>query len=210
MSGTLHFVRSNSNHKTNLSFYHSSYLPTKHNHIEILFANFKIVYNDPRRFGFFKYFDLRSNLENFLSSNGLEPLDKSFNLSYLKSKLKNRSKNIKNILLDQKIISGIGNIYASEILFNAQIKPLKKGRNITHFELKKLCKYSKFVLKKAIKKGGSSIINFKDTKGRRGTFQNEFKVYNKENILCPNKCFNKIVKINISNRSTFYCKKCQK
>ena len=176
----------------------------------MLFSNFKIVYNDPRRFGFFKYFKFKSNLDFYLSKNGLDPLDKKFNFQYIKDKLKNRNKNIKNILLDQKIISGIGNIYSSEILFYCNIRPQKKGKYIKNEEVNKLLKYSRFVLNKAITKGGSSIRNFKDTKGEKGSYQNVFKVYDKENTLCPNKCSFKIKKINISNRSTFYCKNCQK
>ena len=210
MSGTLHIIKKKKNKRTNLSFYHSPTIPLKHNHIEMLFSNFKIVYNDPRRFGFFKYFKFKSNLDFYLSKNGLDPLDKKFNFQYIKDKLKNRNKNIKNILLDQKIISGIGNIYSSEILFYCNIKPQKKGKFIKNEEVNKLLKYSRFVLNKAITKGGSSIRNFKDTKGETGSYQNMFKVYDKENILCPNKCSFKIKKINISNRSTFYCENCQK
>ena len=210
MSGTLHIIKKKKNKRTNLSFYHSPTIPLKHNHIEMLFSNFKIVYNDPRRFGFFKYFKFKSNLDFYLSKNGLDPLDKKFDFQYIKNKLKNRNKNIKNILLDQKIISGIGNIYSSEILFYCNIRPQKKGKYIKNEEVNKLLKYSRFVLNKAITKGGSSIRNFKDTKGEKGSYQNVFKVYDKENTLCPNKCSFKIKKINISNRSTFYCKNCQK
>ena len=142
---------------------------------------------------------------------GLEPLDSKFNILYLKKKLFNRNKNIKNILLDQKIISGIGNIYASEILFHSRLNPLKKGKKIKINELKLLVKFSKKVLQNAISKGGSSIRDFKNTDGSSGLFQNEFKVYNKENYICPNyTCKYKIKKINISNRSSFYCLNCQK
>ena len=210
MSGTFHYMNNRYLKRTNLSFYHSPIIPKKHNHIEIIFSNFKIVYNDPRRFGFFFYFNSKKKLNKYLNKNGLDPLNIKFNPEYIKSKIKNRSKNIKNILLDQKIISGIGNIYASEILFYSKIKPTRKGKNIKNYEISRLFKNSKFVLKKAIRKGGSSIRNFKDTKGNEGSYQNEFKVYDKENKLCPNKCSFKIKKITISNRSSFYCKNCQK
>ena len=210
MSGTFHYMNNRNLKRTNLSFYHSPIIPNKHNHIEIIFSNFKIVYNDPRRFGFFFYFNSKKKLNKYLNKNGLDPLNIKFNSEYIKSKIKNRSKNIKNILLDQKIISGIGNIYASEILFYSKIKPTRKGKNIKNYEITRLFKNSKFVLKKAIRKGGSSIRNFKDTKGNEGSYQNEFKVYDKENKFCPNKCSFKIKKIIISNRSSFYCKNCQK
>ena len=212
MSGTLHFINKLRKHtRTNLSFYHSNSLPKKHNHIELNFKNFKIVYNDPRRFGFFKIFKTKFDLKNYLNKNGLEPLNKKFNFSYLFKNIKNRTKKIKTILLDQKIISGIGNIYANEILFYSKINPLKPGNKLSLEEFKKIELNSKKVLKKAIMLGGSSIRDFKNSQGKTGKFQNEFKAYDKENKNCPNtNCDSKIIKIFISNRSTFYCKKCQK
>ena len=113
--------------------------------------------------------------------------------------------------MDQKIVSGIGNIYANEILFFCKINPLKKGKKINRSDIKKLQYFSKTVLKKAIIKGGSSIRDFKNTKGKYGSYQNEFKVYDRKNLNCSNKnCIGKIKKIIISNRSTFFCNNCQK
>ena len=212
MSGTLHLVNKEKKQSyTNLSFYHSINLPKKHNHIELNFKNFKIIYNDPRRFGFFKIFKSKIDIENYLKKNGPEPLNKKFNFKYLFKNIKHRTKNIKTILLDQKIISGIGNIYANEILFYCKINPLKPGNKLRLEEYKKISLNSKKVLRKAIMLGGSSIKNFKSTEGKTGNFQNQFKVYDKENRNCPNIiCNSKIMKIFISNRSTFYCKNCQK
>ena len=212
MSGTLHLIKKNkSTYYTNLSFYGNIKLANNHNHIVIIFKKFKIIYNDPRRFGFIKIFKNTELLKIYLNSYGLEPLDQNFNLNYLKNKLKNRNKNVKNILLDQKLISGVGNIYANEILFYSKINPKKRGKNLNNKELKKILINSKIVLKKAIKFGGSSIKNFKNTDGSNGTYQKEFKVYDKLNSKCPNKnCKSLIKKIVISNRSTFYCQKCQK
>ena len=212
MSGTLHLVNKEKKQSyTNLSFYHSINLPKKHNHIELNFKNFKIIYNDPRRFGFFKIFKNKIDIENYLKKNGPEPFNKKFNFKYLFKNIKHRTKNIKTILLDQKIISGIGNIYANEILFYCKINPLKPGNKLRLEEYKKISLNSKKVLRKAIMLGGSSIKNFKSTEGKTGNFQNQFKVYDKENRNCPNIiCNSKIMKIFISNRSTFYCKNCQK
>ena len=212
MSGTLHLIKKNKKQKrTNLSFYHSNILGKKHNHVLLFFDKFKIIFNDPRRFGFFKFFKNRSTLQKYLSKNGEEPLSPLFNLSYLKKNILSRKKNIKNILLDQKIVSGIGNIYASEILFYSCVHPMKLGNEISIIELKKILKYSKFVLRKAIKNGGSSIRDFKNTDGNEGYYQQKFKVYNKENETCPNMlCISKITKRVISNRSTFFCGNCQK
>ncbi len=125
--------------------------------------------------------------------------------------MKIKKKNIKSFLLDQKFVSGIGNIYASEILFLCKIEPLKEAKNLTKNECKKIVYYSKLVLKKAIKKGGSSIRDFKNVLGTKGTFQKEFNVYQRENLDCPKySCKGIIKKKIISNRSTFFCNICQK
>ena len=131
--------------------------------------------------------------------------------NYLKKKLKKKSRNIKNFLLDQNFVSGIGNIYASEILYYCKLNPLKKGKNLNTKDMKKIVKYTYSVLNKAIKKGGSTIKDFKNTKGSSGKFQKEFKVYERNGLKCLRKNCNGIIKkININNRSTFYCNTCQK
>jgi len=213
MSGTLHhcFKKNNNNLYSNLSFYNSMKLPKKHNHIEIFFTNFKIIYNDPRRFGFFKIIHSKKELNEYFKKIGPEPFDRIFSFKYLKKKIYNKNKNIKNFLLDQSLVAGIGNIYANEILFYSKINPFKKGKEISENQIKKIIKFSKYVLNKAIKKGGSSIRNFKNIKGKKGSYQKEFKVYDKEGKICPTtNCNQKIVKLNISNRSTYVCNVCQK
>ena len=125
--------------------------------------------------------------------------------------LKNKDKNIKNFLLDQNFVSGIGNIYASEILYLSKIKPDKKAKNLTKKELKKILIDSKKVLSKAIDKGGSSIKDFRNISGSKGEYQNEFKVYQRAGLRCKRlNCKGTIKKKNISNRSTFFCNFCQK
>ena len=211
MSGTLHMLRQGMKNNTNLSFYKDKNLPSKHNHLIFVFDQFEIIYNDPRRFGFIKFFENNISLKNYLSSYALDPLDINFKFTDFQNKIEKRNKNIKNILLDQKIVSGIGNIYASEILFSSKINPLIVGKKLKLYQIKNLYKYSKIVLKNAILKGGSSIRDFKNVVGKKGLFQKEFKVYNRQNETCNNKkCNYKIKKILISNRSTFYCKNCQK
>ena len=126
MSGTIHLIHNeNKNFKTNTSFYNSPTLPKKHNHIEIFFDNFKIVYNDPRRFGSFEIIENDELLNKKFNHLGPEPFNTKYNLSYIFSKLKGKQKNIKNFLLDQNFVSGIGNIYANEILFYSKINPIK-------------------------------------------------------------------------------------
>ncbi len=211
MSGTIHFVNKKKVKTTNLSFYKPLVLPNKHNHVEIHFQDFKIVYNDPRRFGFFKLEKNKQNLIKNFVNYGPEPFNKSFNLKYLINYFKGKEKNIKNFLLDQKFVSGIGNIYANEILFFCKINPKKKAMNLNIKECKKIIYYSKLVLKKSIKRGGSSIRDFSNILGENGSFQNEFKVYQRENLDClRDVCSGKIKKNFISNRSIFYCNKCQK
>ena len=212
MSGTIHLIKKNNlNNFTNTSFYNSSNLPKKHNHVEIRLKNLKIIYNDPRRFGFFRYIKNEQELKKKFEHLGPEPFFKEFNLKYLMNYFKNKKKDIKSFLLDQKFVSGIGNIYASEILFLCKINPKKEAFKLTKKEGKKIISFSKIVLNRAIKKGGSSIRDFKNILGENGNYQKEFKVYQKESGNCPrNKCKGKIKKIVVAKRSTFYCNICQK
>jgi len=212
MSGTIHLIEKNSFNKlTNTSFYNSSSLPKKHNHVEIHFEDLKVIYNDPRRFGFFKFVDNREALVDRFNHLGPEPFFKNFNFQYLLRYFLNKKKDIKSFLLDQKFVSGIGNIYASEILFFCKINPTISAMKLSKKDCKNIISYSKKVLNEAIKKGGSSIRDFRDTSGKNGNFQKEFKVYQRENLNClRSKCEGKIKKIFISNRSTFFCNICQK
>ena len=212
MSGTIHLIEKNNLNKfTNTSFYNSPSLPKKHNHVEIHFKDLKVIYNDPRRFGFFKFIDSREALVDRFNHLGPEPFFKNFDLKYLLKYFLNKKKDIKSFLLDQKFVSGIGNIYASEILFFCKINPITFATKLSKKDCKNIISYSRKVLNKAIKKGGSSIRDFRDTTGKSGNFQKEFKVYQRENLNClRSKCDGKIKKIFISNRSTFFCNTCQK
>ena len=209
MSGTLHIPSKKK--VTNLSFYSNPLLPKKHNHIIMQFDKINLIYNDPRRFGYFKILNNKYDFNNYFTRIGPEALDKKFNLTYLKNKIKNRKKNIKNFLLDQKIVSGIGNIYANEILYKSQVSPMKSVRKLSLIELVKIIKFSRITLKNAIKFGGSSIKDFKNVSGGGGSFQTKFNVYNREHQNCTkSKCKGIIKKKYISNRSTFICNFCQK
>ncbi len=212
MSGTIHLLE---HHKknliTNMSFYNSPKLPDKHNHVEIFFDKFKLVYNDPRRFGFFEIIKDQNQFKERFKKLGPEPFDSNFDLNYIYSNLKNKKKSVKNSLLDQNFISGIGNIYASEILYLSRINPFREGKSINKVECKKISEKTKLVLLNAIKKGGSSIRDFKNISGSKGSFQKNFKVYQREGLKCKRvDCKGIIQKKNISNRSTFFCAFCQK
>ena len=212
MSGTIHILKKNKkNIYTNTSFYHSPGLPKKHNHVEISFNDLTLVYNDPRRFGFFQIVKNKENLTNRFKNYGPEPFDKNFNLDYMANYFKDKKKDIKSFLLDQKFVSGIGNIYANEILYLSKINPKIPVKKLKKTQFKLLIKNSKKVLLNAIKKGGSTIRDFKNTLGDTGNFQKEFKVYGRQKLNClRSNCTGVITKIVQSNRSTFLCKLCQK
>ena len=212
MSGTIHIIHKKKSIKfTNTSFYHAHFLPKKHNHIEIIFDSLKVIYNDPRRFGFFQFIKNSNELKKRFNHLGYEPFDKQFNLKYVMDFFREKNKVIKNFLIDQRFVSGIGNIYASEILFLSKIKPNKKVKLLNKIECSLLIKNSKKILMNAIKKGGSSIKDFKNTDGNLGNFQDNFNVYQRENLNCKRKrCKGKIIKKIITNRSTFFCNFCQK
>ena len=212
MSGTIHLIDdSKKNSLTNTSFYNSPFKPKKHNHVEIIFDDLKVIYNDPRRFGFIEIIKNKDLLKKRFNYLGPEPFDTKFNENYIFSFFKKKEKNIKNFLLDQTFVSGIGNIYASEILFLSKINPNKIASSMSRKDCKKIVINSKKILFEAIKKGGSSIRDFKNISGNEGNFQKSFKVYQREGQVCKRlKCKGIIEKKTISNRSTFFCNICQK
>ncbi|MDA8618957.1 bifunctional DNA-formamidopyrimidine glycosylase/DNA-(apurinic or apyrimidinic site) lyase, partial [Candidatus Pelagibacter bacterium] len=134
-----------------------------------------------------------------------------FNIEYFKNFISGKNRTIKDILMDQKFISGLGNIYVNEILFYSGLKPAKNVKKLTHVEIKKIIKFSKKIISKAISLGGSSIKDFSSSSGKKGSFQQHFRVYGKKGENCPRvKCKGKIKKIIIANRASFFCNRCQK
>ena len=212
MSGKLLLIRSYDNAMFRTSFYYDLNIPKKHNHIYFKLSNdFILVYNDVRRFGFFKlYKNIPKNKIVFLEKLGIEPLSKKFSIKYFIQFTKNRNKNIKNLLMDQTFVSGLGNIYVNEALFLSKIKPLRMCKNLSKNDIGKLILNIKKILKFSISKGGSSVKDFKNTLGKSGNFQEFFYVYGQKNKKCSRiSCKGKIKKIMISNRSSFYCNVCQ-
>ena len=195
------------------SFYYENELSSKHNHLMIdLNKSTKLIYNDVRKFGFIKLIPTnRIGQNKHLILLGPEPLTQKFNEKYFKKKLSKIKKNLKNFLMDQKLVSGLGNIYVNEILHLSSINPLKISNKLKNHQIKKIIKNTKTILLCAIKLGGSSIRDFKGIEGQNGYFQQNFMVYNRDKEACKKEgCSGKIKKIYISNRSTFYCLKCQK
>jgi len=213
MTGKFLLMRNFDNTLFKTSFYYDLNILKKHNHIYFTLSNgFILIYNDVRRFGFFKLYD-NNNLNKipFLNKLGLEPFNKKFNSIYFNNFCKSRKKNIKNLLMDQTFVSGLGNIYVNEILFKSKIHPLRSSKNLKIKEIKRIILNIRKILSFSISKGGSSIRDFKNTSGKSGQFQQFFHVYEKENTNCSRiSCTGKIKKISISNRSTFYCTKCQR
>ena len=172
----------------------------------------KLIYNDVRKFGFLKLLNIKNHKNNFhLKSLGPEPLSAKFGYKYFTKYIENKNKSIKNILMDQKFVSGLGNIYVNEILYFSKIKPTRNVGNLKNTEIHKLIFYTKKILKKAIIAGGSSIKNFSSSDGKKGGFQESFKVYGRKDKNCSNSdCSGKIVRAFLNNRSAFFCPKCQK
>ena len=209
------FFTNNKNMKYKTSFYYDINEEKDQKHDRIVFflnKNRKLIYNDVRKFGFIKVYsknDLKNNLH--LYNLGPEPLSQEFNYIYAKNYIIGKKRLIKDIIMDQRFVSGVGNIYANEILFLSKVKPNRKVKNLQDFELKKVIKFTKSVLTRSIKLGGSSIKDFSSSDGKKGSFQQHFNVYGKKGDQCSNEnCKNKIIRSIISNRATYQCLKCQK
>lgn len=192
-------------------FKHSSDEINKHEHVIFnLDDGEELRYMDTRKFGkmyLLKKDEIYNNPP--LKDLGLEPWDDNLTKDYLLNKYKNKRLSIKTVLLDQSIIVGIGNIYADEILFLSKINPLKKCNLIDGDDCDNIIKYTREVLEKAIKMGGSTIRTYSSVDGVHGLFQNELLVHGKDKGICPN-CSEKIEKIKVGGRGTYFCPMCQK
>ena len=188
----------------------------KHDHVFFYTSIGILIYNDIRRFGLLSIEKTKDIYKNHLFSNiGLDPFDEKLNSSYLSEKLKNKKTPIKVLLLDQSIINGIGNIYASEALYLARISPFREANSLSLKELDELIEAVRLTLNDAIKAGGSTLRDYRKPDGSTGYFQNKHCVYNKTGQRCPNcRCdlnqTNGIQKTTQAGRSTFFCSTLQK
>ncbi len=213
MTGKFFFVNSkNIKHRTSF-YYKIDEKNQKHNHIIFVFhGKQKLIYNDVRKFGFMKFYKKEEYNKNLhLKNLGPEPLKQDFNFKYLKKYFSGRNRTVKDILMDQKCISGLGNIYVNEILYLSGIRPIRKVAKLKDSDIEKIIKNTKKILQNAIKFGGSSIKDFSSGDGKKGIFQQHFKVYGRIGEKCSNTdCNQTVIKTIISNRASFFCKSCQK
>ena len=214
MTGKFFFLdRKNTKYKTSFYYNINEEKDKKHDRVILNLSNDKkLIYNDVRTFGFIKFLDKNQISKNLhLKKLGPEPLHKKFSFNYFKKYILGKKKAIKETLMDQTFVSGLGNIYTNEILFFSKIKPTKKSKDLLDADIKKVIKFTKKILFKAIKLGGSSIKDFSSDNGKKGLFQQHFSVYGRKGEKCFNKtCNSNIIKIVIGNRASFYCPKCQK
>lgn len=190
--------------------------PQKHDHLIMQTSKGTLIYNDPRRFGLITICESDKLKNHRLFCNlGPDPWDANLTADYLLQKFSGKKTAIKIALLDQNIICGIGNIYASEILYCARIRPERPAESVTKAEANLLIKHTRIILENAINAGGSTIHDYKKPDGDIGYFQQKHCVYNKTGQKCP-QCRCRIAqtggikKIVLGGRSTFYCATLQK
>ena len=182
-------------------------LPQRHNRLCFLLSDDSyLIYSDMRCFG---TFELCSEEEHpKLNSLGPEPLSKEFTPRLLRQTLQKRKTNIKDFLLDQRNLAGLGNIYASEILFDARIHPETPTQLLQKEDVSRLYTSIGRILKKAIRHNGTTISDYRQVDDKTGAFQHFLKVYGKENQPCRS-CGQNIQKIKQNQRSSFFCPACQ-
>lgn len=181
----------------------------KHDHFELGFADNQCLrLNDPRRFGAVLFCE--NDTHPLLNNLGLEPLEDLFNETYLYEKSRKKKKTIKTFIMDSKIVVGIGNIYACESLHKAGIHPECEAGNINKKSYAILTQAIKYILTQAIKAGGTTLQDFCAVDGEPGYFAQDLLVYGRENESCKQCSNGKIMRIIQNQRSTFYCKHCQK
>jgi formamidopyrimidine-DNA glycosylase len=187
--------------------------PLRHDHITWIFADGRhLRFNDSRRFGsiFLLHGENVAQQErDFFSAAGVEPFSDQFDGRYLRKRAKNRIVPVKNFIMDGRIVSGVGNIYANESLFLAGIRPTRPAGAISLVRWQRLADAIRAVLAEAISQGGSTISNFFGVDGNGGYFQLAFCVYGKAGHPCPH-CTRPIKRIVLAGRATYYCTRCQR
>jgi formamidopyrimidine-DNA glycosylase len=193
-------------------FYHPRGEPGTHDHVEFVFASgARVVYNDPRRFGFMDIAETaKLDAHPLFAGLGVEPLGPDFGAAALAKALEGVRAPLKAALLDQRRIAGLGNIYVCEAMHAARLSPLRAAGSLKAAETRRLAKEIRRVLEAAIEAGGSTLRDHRQTDGTLGYFQHSFAVYDREGAVCGHaRCGGLILRIVQSGRSTFYCGVCQ-
>lgn len=181
----------------------------KHDHVDLEFSNQKILrFTDPRRFGAFLWTQDSPDTHVLLNHLGPEPLENSFSGDYLFKRAQHKKLPVKTFIMDQKIVVGVGNIYANEALFLSGIHPNVPAKTITLQRYETLVKNIKVILRKAIKQGGTTLKDFLNSEGKPGYFSQNLHVYGRENKPCTH-CGTTLMGIQIGKRATVLCPKCQ-
>jgi formamidopyrimidine-DNA glycosylase len=187
----------------------ASTAPRKHDHLDLVLDNGKALrFNDARRFGTVLWVE-KPEEHALLRNLGLEPLDSSFTGAALAERAKGRSVAVKQFLMNGNIVTGVGNIYASEALFRAGIHPARAAGRISRARWDRLAGSIRTTLEDAIDSGGSTLRDFVSAEGRPGYFQHRHAVYGREGKPCP-RCRANIRSLRQGQRSTFFCPECQK
>lgn len=185
-------------------------VPSKFTHVTFtLDKNAHLYYNDLRRFGWIKVVKT-SDVQNlpFFKSMGPEPF-KDLTIEYFKKVLSSSNLAVKPLIMDQKKIGGIGNIYANDALYFAKIDPKKPAKTLSPIEVKKLYEGVHKVMEKGMKYGGSSELTYVNVLGQEGEYQRHTLVYGRQSDICE-RCGGRIQKIYLGGRGTYFCPKCQK
>lgn len=169
----------------------------------------KLFFNDMRTFGALKIVN-SFELQDIINKYGIEPLQKNFKLKTLNDKIKKRRTSIKALLLNQNIVSGIGNIYADEILFRAGVLPDRIANSLSKPEIKRIFQSCSVIIKQAIKSRGTTFNNYVDGRGQKGGYVKQLKVYGRAGKKCLNCKKSILIKTKVAGRGTVYCPKCQK
>lgn len=181
----------------------------KHDHVDFVFKKGQILrYHDPRRFGLILFADNVVE-HDLLTKLGPEPLHENFNADYLHAQSRKRKLAVKPFIMDQKVVVGVGNIYAAEALFMSGISPKKPAAKISKQKYTELVKNIKIILKRAIEQGGTTLRDFVNSDGQPGYFKQQLFVYGRAGEACL-KCDTTLKDITLGQRSTVYCPSCQK
>ncbi len=181
---------------------------SKHDHVDLHFDNQTLLrYNDPRRFGCWLWFDKNVTIP-LLDKLGPEPLSDEFSAEYMLTLASKRKVSVKQFIMQNAVVVGVGNIYASESLYNAHIHPLRQAHTLSKQEWVELVNQIKIVLQSAITQGGTTLNDFKQPNGKPGYFAQQLNVYGKANAPCPS-CGDAIQSKVIGQRNTFWCDRCQ-